>query len=235
MEPTNSTKTTTILQALSELDNALQTNQQSLDLYVIGGFALFYHKFRDDFNTNIDCIGPKPNQHILDLITQIGQNHDLPLDWINWDCSYADSITQFEDIVGPTPFCITNLTHQIHIYMPSAYNLIAMKLMAFDTELITLRTLGQFTRYQDLQDLTSLFDKSEYQLADFETYAKQHMISDKTLKILKRHLINPDGTTEYIQSIQAKVHQQHYGGIKHVQSPTFMFLFAFDQERSESI
>lgn len=183
-----------------------------LQLNICGGFALMLHNIRNDPNnrTDIDYIGPALSPNIQNLIYEIGQELDLPKNWLNNDVLLSDStLEDFEKTTGELKFQNVIQFSQIHISIPSKEDLLRMKVIAIDTSLMGMELGGDFSRLKDFEDVRLLMEDLQFDINDIEMKMDEYIQDPLTLDLIDFYFDHQNIST-YENKTYAELEQYVY-------------------------
>ena len=170
---------TILYKALEELDKNMDgLLENKIELNIVGGFAMILNGLKDDYYTDIDYVGEKvfPDS-VSKLIDRIGLERGLGEGWINNDFMLAgNSREDLERATGKLHFYPLFELNNIKANVLDAKDLLRLKVIALDTELMAMDSKKEFTRAKDLPDIKALMDQRDMSMLDLEM--EIFMISD---------------------------------------------------------
>lgn len=194
-----------LIRALEDLDEKLflmykeKGTIHPIELNVVGGFALMMNKIRLNPNefTDIDYIGEYFDDEVKELIDTVGIEYNLGKGWINNDVMLWQS--DIEDM-----FCSTGTLHfkkmlELKIFTVNVCDprdILRMKVIAIDTQIMGADDGGEFTRAKDFKDIRSLMFKLGMNLQDVRNECEDYIVDSRTFKVLKEYILT--GKNEFV-------------------------------------
>ena len=187
----NSIENAITMRALIEVDNlyAMEENRPygKIKLNVIGGFALMLNGIRKDMTeyTDIDYVGGKMPEKLLEIIKDVGIKHGLDANWINNDALLEGSSREdleittgklnFSPKVELTCFDVRTLCNE---------DLLRLKMMAIDTTYMTLEAGETFTRKKDFSDVKLLMQEMDIDIATLKKMTSDYVLEPTVYDIV---------------------------------------------------
>lgn len=174
-----------IFAALGELDKKMkEENLPQIELKCVGGFALMLHGVRErDCITDVDYVGPDLSKKIVELSEEIGRKFNMPEKWINNDLLLTGtSLEDLEYSTGKLHFTKKELGfNRIKIEVLCLEDLLKMKVIAVDTNLVAIEYGGDFTRIKDYTDILKLMEKCNYTSNKIDECFGEYIVGRNTI------------------------------------------------------
>jgi len=154
-----------LLQALKKLDDCLEEQGiASLEIRIVGGFALIVHGIRDTgFTQDIDSMTREFAPDIKATIAKIGKEMGIKLGWLNADM-VLDDPEIIRDIVGELVFEPYGEFKVLQVSVASLPSLLRLKLVAAGDNLEITTDEVEFERhFEDVKALMRALDISSAQ------------------------------------------------------------------------
>jgi hypothetical protein len=154
-----------LLQALQKLDDCLEEQGiASLEIRIVGGFALIVHGIRDTgFTQDIDSMTREFAPDIKATIAKIGKEMGIKLGWLNADM-VLDDPEIIRDIVGELVFESYDEFKVLQVSVASLPSLLRLKLVAAGDNLEITNDEVEFERhFEDVKALMRALDISSAQ------------------------------------------------------------------------
>ncbi len=203
-------KQTEMYKALEELNSKMkEIGADSMQLNVVGGFALIVDGIREGDFTDIDYVGKQAYADSLKpVIDEIGLKHGLGRGWINNDVMLAGtSLEDLEITTGKLHFHHMFDMEKISVDILDAKDLLRMKVIAVDTAYTATELGGEFSRAKDLTDIDLLMRHRNMELIDLELETYKYVINEKTYDMIDEYIKTKD-ISRFVSTEQQMPRQQ---------------------------
>jgi len=175
----------TLIDAIKALDDELYSlGTESLELKVIGGFALLFDGVgRGDVAT--DYGGRTLAGKVRAIASDIGKTHGIDPEWLNIDpIMVGSSLKDYEYAFGPMTFYKTLELNVITVSVIDTSHLLRLKTIALDTDFFSMGDSRASLRQSELDEIKNLMNVLEYRTSDLVALAEPYMINGGTLRII---------------------------------------------------
>lgn len=193
-----------MIDKLMQLDDILtQKGCKPITLNVVGGFSLILQGIRKDPNamTDIDYVGDVLPDNMAQIIDDFGVKNNLGTGWINNNVLLMGStLEELEFSTGKLHFEDALQLKTLNIKMLCKEDLLRMKVIAIDTNVMAKSLGGDFTRFKDFQDIKDLMTALNYSMLDLEMSTYKYVEEqDKTYQLIETFI--EKGTKETTKMI----------------------------------
>ena len=175
-----------LVAGIMDLERELAKRNETIELNVVGGFAMMMHGNRDmEDLTDLDYVGEPLEYEISNICDRIGRVHNLGTGWINNDLMLpGSSVKDLEISTGKLHFDEAISLPHVTVNVLKEDDLLRMKLISVDTSFSAVELGGDFTRAKDFPDVVKLMEKLGKSFEDLEEEYGEYIINENTISLI---------------------------------------------------